>query len=312
MNVHHALLQSVHENVKTLVGLATTPRSNAKFGLKRNLRLNLQADPECVSFVSNQVAGLAATFNGYVYCPFCPTRHSKQRQIKAHLQQSHKAELDRLRAKDAEGFVVQSCPVCPARFYSQGVRIEHLATFHEQHVVGIWETLTCGGRRGTRRCSLCLATLGCGLSKAREHLLAAHADDVEVAVFRRARWPRTDDTSIQKEHVTECLSSSPVTRSLSHQKSRFRHQMSLDDDGDPDAYLDDLSITPERHCFQRRCRPASTDKKAGSPKFTSTPLKRRKRFGWRLRDRLRVLFAAPQNSAPTHPPQPLSSPLLPS
>ena len=37
--------------------------------------------------------------------------------------------------------------------------------------------------------------------------------------------------------------------------------MSLDDDGDPDAYLDDLSITPERHCFQRRCRPASTDKK---------------------------------------------------
>ena len=361
-----SLLQSVNENVKTLVGLEkkvsqidghertlkerrplqekntnvvstnTTATSCQPPSVKRTdliftgtLERHRLTPQKEISIMSNQIASIASQITEYIYCPFCPLRYKKKQSLKTHLKQNHRAELDQLRTKNLDSFNFQTCPKCSAKFYLNGICIKHFVTYHNQFIADVWDVLC---DKQATCCMFCQAPFHDTKTDAiLKHFFTVHGEEFERTLFQLAQNGTSNETSIKKDMITECLSNSVNQSNLirggrsgrSGAKRALRFsvpeavchfydepiisrqssvgqlggietttdEMLKSDDDDEvtpssrSPSTGDLSFTPARNCFSRRKKSRSP-----KPKFTSTPLKRHKRMGQKLKQKLHVLF----------------------
>ena len=344
-----ALLNCVNENVKTLVNLETkvprlpehkkVSRERRPFH-ERNVNNQELTSPKLklqwaeagknviplekeMSFLTNQIVSLASRITDFFYCPFCPLRYKKQPNLKLHVKQNHRSELEILRARNVTDFNFQSCPHCSAKFYLKGICMKHFVTYHNQLIAELWDQLT-GGKQKSQ-CQFCQTDFQEMKTDAiLKHFFTSHSSEFEENVFQLAQLNPTKDCSIRKDHITELMSPSDGQLNLrSDVKKSAKRSLRFsvpeavchvyddpivcrgeesaeeveqtatneglkpsDDDNCPTAATTDLSWTPAKTCFALRRKKSRSPK----PKFTSTPLKRDKRFGQKIKQKFHVLF----------------------
>jgi len=309
VNDFDIILKSVQEDVQTLtrlekeiVGNLQLKNESPKKSSNCSNWLDLPPETE-LSFMSRRIVHLASYVDGNYYCPFCPLRHVSDLGLKTHLKQKHHPEIDLLWTKKCENFQYECCPCCGAKFYLKGVCLEHYVTYHSKFVLDSCKSITC--RNENSSCSL-KTSRSMKSDSLVKHLLKEHGREFEDILLESGKRTehqtsiQTGDSLVLVSPVKNFLSApentyckQPVKRALHFNMTNSTNPSTDESDeaeisagNDIDGLsllLDDFIIkaspSPKKKGFWKSKKKRNKKKNSSpKPKFTSTPLKRRRKM----------------------------------
>ena len=251
------------------------------------------------------------------YCPFCPLRYKRKLSLKLHIRQSHLCKLNGLAGKN---FSCQSCPICGANFYSDGIFIRHFTTYHSQVIADSWMGLT--RSRKNPECTFCsLRFPDSKTNTVLRHFFEKHGEEFEKYIYQLAKDGLTNNgmqqvlpdkrsdlrTSAKRRlrfSVPEAVchlydrDSPSVTQSREDTNEGEREKEFSNNDTDQHMNNENYPATPIKELElsvnvtpKRGCLPLCKKSHSPKPKYTSTPLRRRKRrVGSSLNEKVHFLF----------------------
>ncbi|GFG32520.1 hypothetical protein Cfor_04097 [Coptotermes formosanus] len=128
------------------------------------------------SFVANCIAMNVCSFPLKHYCPFCCSNFTSESKLKGHIRNEHASQLGSVLV-DNNTTLLHSCQLCHARFYTDDLLTKHVAEYHQDYVITMFQ------EEEPNKCIICGFCPYMVLIKHKQHLLA-HVEEKHFEEFK--------------------------------------------------------------------------------------------------------------------------------